>query len=172
VQSATGPAATMTLTGIPFASTARCTFELNPFLCGPCPGCRPSPRCRAGGLLCGSRLSSATRSQAHAAESPAAPPTPLCPAIGRSGAGCSSSRRGLAAAISWLRSEKTPCGKPSHWTIDRLRAAIADEFGVALGRNTIWVWLRKEGWRPKVPHPRHHKADATAQAEFKKKRPS
>jgi len=77
-----------------------------------------------------------------------------------------------AAAISWLRAGKTPGGRPAHWTIDRLRAAISEEFGVTLGRNTIWVWLRKEGWRPKVPRPRHHKADTDAQAEFKKKRPS
>jgi len=77
-----------------------------------------------------------------------------------------------AAAISWLRGGKTPDGRPTHWTIDRLRAAIEEEFGVALGRNTIWVWLRKGGWKPKVPRPRHHKADPAAQAEFKKKRPS
>jgi hypothetical protein len=54
-----------------------------------------------------------------------------------------------------------------HWTLEGLRAAIKEEFGVDLCVAAIWVWLRKEGWRQKVSRPRHHAADAE-QEEFKK----
>ena len=75
-----------------------------------------------------------------------------------------------AAVLSWLGSGRTAAGEEVHWTLERLRAAIEDEFGVALGVNTIWVWLRKEGWRQRVPRPRHHQSDAAAPEGFKKKR--
>jgi transposase len=67
-----------------------------------------------------------------------------------------------AAVLSWLETEKTAKGEPVHWTLGRLRAAIAGEFKVDLCANAIWVWLRKEGWRPKVPRPRRHAADAAS----------
>lgn len=75
-----------------------------------------------------------------------------------------------AAVLSWLGSGKTPGGKPVHWTLEGLGAAILGEFGITMGASTIWAWLHKERWKPKVPRPRHHSADAEAQAEFKKKR--
>ena len=65
--------------------------------------------------------------------------------------------------------QKAAAGEEVHWTLGRLRAAIEEEFGVALGVNTIWVCLRKEGWRQLVPRPRHHQSDAAAQEGFKKK---
>ena len=77
-----------------------------------------------------------------------------------------------AAVHSWLEDGKTAGGKDVHWTLGRLRHEIEREFGITLGTNTIWVWLRKEGWRPKVPRPRRCKADRQAQEEFKKKPPN
>jgi transposase len=77
-----------------------------------------------------------------------------------------------AAVMSWLRDGKTPKGKAVHWTLGALRASIIEAFGVSMDPSAIWKWLRKEGWKPKVPRPKHHKADAAAQAEFKKKRRS
>jgi len=73
-----------------------------------------------------------------------------------------------AAVLSWLSTGKTPKGENTHWTLERLRYAIAEEYGVTLGINTIWVWLRKENWKLKVPRPKHYKADIEAQQEFKK----
>jgi len=73
-----------------------------------------------------------------------------------------------AAVRAWLEGGKTAGGKDTHWTLERLRQAIGEEFGVALGVNAIWVWLRKEGWRHKAPRPRHCGADGQAQADFKK----
>jgi len=55
-----------------------------------------------------------------------------------------------ATVLSWLKAGETAKGEPVHWTLDSIRAAIAEEFNVSLARNSIWVWLRKEGWRPKV----------------------
>jgi transposase len=77
-----------------------------------------------------------------------------------------------AAVLSWLDGGRTAAGEEAHWTLERLRAAIRDEFGVELGVNTVWVWLRKEGFGQLTPRPRHHQADAAAQGEFKKKRRS
>jgi transposase len=75
-----------------------------------------------------------------------------------------------AEALSWLDAGRTAKGEAVHWTVDLLRAAVEEEFKVRLARNTVWVWMRKEGMRHKVPRPRHHAADAAAQEEFKKKR--
>jgi transposase len=72
-----------------------------------------------------------------------------------------------ATVLSWLEMEKTAKGEVVHWTLEGLRAAIAGEFGVGICANAIWVWLRKEGWRQKVPRPRRHAADAAAGARFR-----
>jgi transposase len=71
-----------------------------------------------------------------------------------------------AIVLSWLDNEKTPEGENTHWTLSHLRHAITEEFGVVLGINTIWVWLRKEGLKLKVPRLRHHSADVQAQKDF------
>ena len=73
-------------------------------------------------------------------------------------------------ALSWLETGKTAQGENVHWTLERLRYAIFEEFGISLGINTIWVWLRKEKFKPKVPRPRHYEADRQAQEAFKKTR--
>ena len=70
--------------------------------------------------------------------------------------------------LAWVDERRTPEGKGVHWTLERLRQAIADEFNVTLGINTIWVWLRKENRKIKVPRPKHYKADEVAQEDFKK----
>jgi len=73
-----------------------------------------------------------------------------------------------AHVLAWIDECKAPDGKAIHWTLERLRQAIVDHFGVTLGINTIWVWLRKEGRKLKVPRPRHVKGDLDAQEAFKK----
>jgi len=70
--------------------------------------------------------------------------------------------------LAWIDECRTPEGNPVHWTLERLRQAIADHFGVVLGINTIWVWLRKEARRLKVPRPRHVNGNEKAQEAFKK----
>jgi transposase len=55
-----------------------------------------------------------------------------------------------ATVLSWLDAGETAKGEPVHWTLERLRAAVREEFGVGLCVAAIWVWLRKEGWRPKA----------------------
>ncbi|WP_028316587.1 helix-turn-helix domain-containing protein [Desulfatibacillum aliphaticivorans] len=70
--------------------------------------------------------------------------------------------------LQWIDNCETPEGKPVHWTLERLRQSIKDHYGITLGINTIWVWLRKEGCKLKTPRPRHYKGDAAAQADFKK----
>ena len=72
------------------------------------------------------------------------------------------------AVLAWVDDCSTPDGRTVHWTLERLRQVIIDSFGVTLGINTIWVWLRKENRKLKVPRPRHIKADEQAQEAFKK----
>jgi transposase len=73
-----------------------------------------------------------------------------------------------AETLAWLDTGKTAGGENTHWTLERLRQAILEAFGVTLGINTIWVWLRKENLKLKVPRPQHYKADNQAQEAFKK----
>jgi len=70
--------------------------------------------------------------------------------------------------LAWIDGRTTAKGESIHWTLERLRYAIAEKFEVSLGLNTIWVWLRKENRKLKVPRPRHHEADKQAQEIFKK----
>ena len=70
--------------------------------------------------------------------------------------------------LAWIDECRTPDGKDVHWTLERLRQAIIDQFGVSLGINTIWVWLRQENRKPKAPRPQHYKGDKEAQEAFKK----
>jgi transposase len=72
------------------------------------------------------------------------------------------------AALAWIDECKTAKGESIHWTLERLRQAMTDEFGVTLGINTIWVWLRQEKRTLRVPRPRHYEADEQAQEDFKK----
>jgi transposase len=67
-----------------------------------------------------------------------------------------------AEVLVWIDERKTAEGQPVHWTLERLRQAISDKFDVVLGLNTIWVWLRHENRKLKVPGPRHNKANAEA----------
>ena len=71
-------------------------------------------------------------------------------------------------ALAWVDERRTAQGENIHWTLERLRQAMTDEFGVTLGLNTIWAWLRRENRKLKVPRPRHHEADEQAQEAFKK----
>jgi transposase len=73
-----------------------------------------------------------------------------------------------AEVLSWVDTCKNVKGEDVHWTLERLRYAVSEEFGITLGINTIWVWLRREGRKLKVPRPQHHKADVQAQEVFKK----
>jgi transposase len=73
-----------------------------------------------------------------------------------------------AEVLSWLDAGQTAKGENVHWTLERLRQAISEGFGVTLGLNTIWVWLHRENRRFKAPRPRHYEADQQAQEAFKK----
>ena len=73
-----------------------------------------------------------------------------------------------AEVLSWLDAGKTAKGENTHWTLERLRYAITAKFGITLGINTIWVWLRKENRKPKTPRPQHYEADKDAQQAYKK----
>ncbi|MHC1712957.1 MAG: helix-turn-helix domain-containing protein [Solidesulfovibrio sp.] len=70
--------------------------------------------------------------------------------------------------LAWVDECRMPDGMAVHWTLKRLRQVITDSFGITLGINTIWVWLRKENRKLKVPRPRHVKGDEQAQEAFKK----
>jgi putative transposase len=68
----------------------------------------------------------------------------------------------------WLDQNQGPEGETFHWTIDKLKAAIAEEFGVVLSRSWVAVLLKQWGFRSKVPRPRHAESDQARQQAFKK----
>ena len=70
--------------------------------------------------------------------------------------------------LAWIDGRRNPAGGQVHWTLERLQYFIMKEFGVRLGITSIWVWLRKENLKLKVPSPRHYEADKQAQEAFKK----
>lgn len=68
----------------------------------------------------------------------------------------------------WLDRGQDPTGRPIHWTIDKLKVAIAERFAVQLSRTRVWGLMRQWRFGRKVPRPRHAQADAKAQEAFKK----
>lgn len=68
----------------------------------------------------------------------------------------------------WLDQTKGPHGGPFHWTIDKLKVAIEDQFGVVLSRSWVGVLVHQWGFRSKVPRPKHAGSDQAAQQAFKK----
>lgn len=73
-----------------------------------------------------------------------------------------------ASVEQWVLAGRTARGEPILWTVEKLRLAIAREFGIAMGRTPLWLLLKKRGLSPHRPRPRHAKADPAAQAAFKK----
>ena len=70
----------------------------------------------------------------------------------------------------WLIEGIDSKGRRVHWTLDRLRLEILNEFDTTVGRTPLWRTIRKMGFRQKVPRPTHTKADHDRQIEFKKNR--
>ncbi len=76
--------------------------------------------------------------------------------------------RQQAAVEKWVVEGQTPDGRPVLWTVEKLRIAIAEEFGIKVGKTLLWLLLKKRGLVPRRPRPRHAKADPAAQTAFKK----
>ena len=70
----------------------------------------------------------------------------------------------------WLNEGKTGKGKSIHWTLPKLLIEIENEFGIKVGKTSLWRTLKKMKFVMKVPRPFHAKADPIEQDEFKKKR--
>lgn len=73
-----------------------------------------------------------------------------------------------AAVEHWVITGQTAQGEPILWTVEKLRVAIAREFGVLTGKTPLWRLLKKMNLAPRRPRPRHAKADPVAQSAFKK----
>ena len=73
-----------------------------------------------------------------------------------------------AAVKRWIVTGQTAQGKPILWTVEKLRLAIAKEFGILLGKTPLWRHLKIMNLAPRRPRPQHAKADPAAQAAFKK----
>lgn len=69
----------------------------------------------------------------------------------------------------WLLTQKDSDGNPVHWTIAKLRLEINRVFGISISYTPLRLHLHKMGFVPKVPRPRHIKADQKLQVSFKKK---
>jgi len=70
----------------------------------------------------------------------------------------------------WLEKGKDSRGRPVHWTLEKLRQEIAQQFGIQISVMPLWLHLQKMGFRQKVPRPLHTGADPLRQEAFKKKR--
>jgi transposase len=67
-----------------------------------------------------------------------------------------------------LRNFLAQSGKGGILEVSRVKAAYEQVLGRKVPKSTIYRMLARHGWRKIVPRPRHPKADASAQAEFKK----
>ena len=70
--------------------------------------------------------------------------------------------------LHWLAEGKDAYGNDVHWTVARLINEIEQIFGIRVGKTPLWLFIRKSGFRQKVPRPVHANADPQAQKDFKK----
>lgn len=54
------------------------------------------------------------------------------------------------------------------WTSTKATLWISEQLGRPVGKVQGWRWLRRLGWTPQQPRPRHAKGDVAAQAALKK----
>jgi transposase len=70
--------------------------------------------------------------------------------------------------IGWLTEGKNANGEAVHWTVAWLIDEVERVFGIRVGKTPLWLFIRKSGFRQKVPRPVHAMADSLAQEAFKK----
>jgi transposase len=68
----------------------------------------------------------------------------------------------------WLDQRQSPQGEPYHWTVDKIKIAIEEQYGVAYSRSRVGYLIQEWGFKPKVPRPKHAQSDKAAQEAFKK----
>jgi len=68
----------------------------------------------------------------------------------------------------WLETGTNAQGEASHWTLEKLRLEIKEQFGINITIMPLWNHLRKMGFKQKIPRPVHAKADRQTQELFKK----
>lgn len=68
----------------------------------------------------------------------------------------------------WLSSGKNEQGERVHWTLERLRLEIKEQFDISISVMPLWRHVRRMGFRMKVPRPVHKKSDPKEQELFKK----
>lgn len=73
-----------------------------------------------------------------------------------------------AQIAEWIAQGIDAEGRPVHWTLEKLRRVIGQEFGVSITLMPLWRHVRQMGFRQKVPRPRHPQADPQVQEAFKK----
>lgn len=68
----------------------------------------------------------------------------------------------------WILDSKDHSDNPVHWTLNRLKQEILNNFGKTVGKTPLWLALKSMGLSLKKPRPRHYKADLKKQEDFKK----
>lgn len=71
----------------------------------------------------------------------------------------------------WIDQGKSPSGEHYYWTVDKIKAAIEEQFDVVLSRSRVGYLIQEWGFHPKVPRPKHAQSDKAAQEAFKKNSP-
>jgi transposase len=82
---------------------------------------------------------------------------------------CKLSGAQLKVICQWVETERNVLGETTHWTLEKLRAAILQQWGITLAVGPLWRQLRLMGYRHKSVRPRHtNQPDAAAVDTFKK----
>ena len=68
----------------------------------------------------------------------------------------------------WVETGRNTRGQEVWWTLELLKQEIQFAWGVNVGITPLWIFLHQQGFRLKVPRPKHRSADIEAQIRFKK----
>lgn len=68
-----------------------------------------------------------------------------------------------------LEAVRGPAPDGGLWNGRKVTDYVKEAFGITMGRQQGWVYLKQMGWRLRVPRPQHQETDLAAQQEWKKK---
>ena len=68
----------------------------------------------------------------------------------------------------WILDSSDHSGTQVHWTLNRLKQEIFNNFGKTVGKTPLWLTLKAMGLSLRKPRPRYYKADLKKQEDLKK----
>lgn len=75
----------------------------------------------------------------------------------------------LQSLCHWIETEQNPQGEWTHWTLEKLRITIHDQWSIRIAIGPLWRHLKQQGYSHKSVRPKHTNQPDEAEVEAFKK---